>query len=174
MSRPALYRPFLFALLGITLVSKVAAGGSDSDKEQETVLENKSESACRESGFEKESLFCGVCERLVEVAKSEDQLRIDCQSCCRREEVSKTMKTYSAATLYVDQWIVESKYPMIYNFINEKMDKYAGFVKVKYHRKGFRPYFNIKDKKGKVIEKISIASWRTEDIEDFLDNEFTS
>lgn len=57
---------------------------------------------------------------------------------------------------------------MIGAFIDDKMSKYKSVVKVKPSR-GAKPYIKLLTAEQKSSEKISIESWKTEDLEEFLE-----
>ena len=61
-----------------------------------------------------------------------------------------------------------SRYPMISNFLKDKMSRFGSSVKLKPSR-GNTPYIKLRTAQKKSSEKISIESWKTEDIEEFLE-----
>jgi len=96
--------------------------------------ERKLLSTCNEIGFDPQILRCGTCDRINEVLHNEHLLE-SCLSCCVKEKEEESNQ-YSSAVLYVDDWTLQRQYPMIYNFVNEKLHKYKGILKVKYDRRG--------------------------------------
>lgn len=75
------------------------------------------------------------------------------------------MKVFPKATLVVCQWMVKD-YPHISEFISKKASAFKN-LNIKYQG-GARPTLHLKSTTGGTLETLSVSSWKTENLEEFL------
>eukprot|EP01097_Dermamoeba_algensis_P004209 TRINITY_DN2784_c0_g2_i1.p1 TRINITY_DN2784_c0_g2~~TRINITY_DN2784_c0_g2_i1.p1 ORF type:complete len:165 (-),score=41.88 TRINITY_DN2784_c0_g2_i1:124-567(-) len=120
------------------------------------------EAQCTEWGFGSD-LSCENCKKLGEVV-SDTELVSECNKCCREEENSKE-EVYSKAQLVVCRWQLK-EFPHIYEFVNKKLHQYKK-LELQFQQ-GRRPTLLMFDQKGQIAKTLSLSSWKTEEVEEYL------
>lgn len=93
--------------------------------------------------------------------------RDHCKECCQNDESNPLSKRYPKAVLEVCTCKFGA-YPQIQAFV--KSDRPAKFpnLSIKYVR-GLDPIVKLLDKKGDVVETLSINKWNTDTVEEFFE-----
>ncbi|CAO1297489.1 unnamed protein product [Diamesa tonsa] len=120
---------------------------------------------CKELGFIKSQLLCSSCDNLKDFGLEE--LKDHCQECCRKDSGTGGSRVYPKAILEVCTCKFGA-YPQIQAFV--KSDRPSKFpnLTIKYVR-GLDPHVKLLDKKGNVVETLSITKWNTDTIQEFFE-----
>ncbi|KAK9809222.1 hypothetical protein WJX72_011602 [[Myrmecia] bisecta] len=118
--------------------------------------------SCTDLGFTGTQL-CSDCVRLAKYVQ-DAELTSDCQSSCvESSSASSSTKKYSKAFLEIGRHML-SDFPHIETFVRKKAKDYKGLTVI--DRFGALPRLVLKA--GKDRETIRIDKWKTEHIEEFL------
>eukprot|EP00455_Lapot_gusevi_P005914 TRINITY_DN12526_c0_g1_i1.p1 TRINITY_DN12526_c0_g1~~TRINITY_DN12526_c0_g1_i1.p1 ORF type:complete len:145 (+),score=32.72 TRINITY_DN12526_c0_g1_i1:69-503(+) len=118
-------------------------------------------SNCLELGFS-ETLVCSACTKLEQFVKSSELLS-ECRKCCAEESGSQLKAKYSSARLEICTSLVY-RYPNVHEFIKNKAKQFPQ-LEIRY-TVGMAPTLFMSDKQTE--DSISVATWKTDTIEDFL------
>jgi len=120
---------------------------------------------CRELGFIKSQLLCSSCENLKDFGLEE--IKEQCIECCQKESGSSVARKYPKAVLEVCTCKFGT-YPQIQAFIKSERPSKFKKLQIKYLR-GLDPQVKLYDKKGNVVETLSITKWNTDTVQEFFE-----
>ncbi|EFJ30489.1 hypothetical protein SELMODRAFT_440387 [Selaginella moellendorffii] len=125
----------------------------------------RADKTCEELGFTGLAL-CSDCDAFAEIVKDQE-LELDCRKCCAEEnEESLSKLTFSGARLEVCMRKLMF-YPHVQTFIESKLEKFPA-VQAQY-RFNASPKLILLDEDGNEKETVRIDNWKTEHIEQFLE-----
>jgi len=129
--------------------------------------EEKSEDECAAAGFQKGVVSCATCTTVESVIG--DAAASECRGCCQGGEeaqsVAEKFENVARAVLVMCQWKAP-RYPMITAFLDGSAEEYRV---TKLNVWGAYPALRLYDDQDNLVGSIRIDSWKTEDIEEFLE-----
>ena len=112
--------------------------------------------------FDQETLVCSTCDLIEREHPELTSLASDCKKCCGKNEQSVL---YKSATLQLDprqkHW-----YPDLGAFIDDHANEFKERLTVKYASQS-RPVL-VMTKEGGGTDRVTVASWKTEQILQYL------
>ncbi|XP_070501710.1 selenoprotein F [Chironomus tepperi] len=121
---------------------------------------------CKDLGFIKSKLLCSSCDNLKEFGLEE--MKDHCYQCCQKESGgSGVNKRYPKAVLEVCTCKFGA-YPQIQAFIKSERPSKFKNLQIKYLR-GLDPQIKLYNKKGNVVETLSITKWNTDTVTEFFE-----
>lgn len=120
---------------------------------------------CRELGFSKSQLLCSSCDNLKDFGLEE--IKEQCIECCQKESGGSSGKRFPKAILEVCTCKFGT-YPQIQAFCKSERPSKFKNLEIKYLR-GLDPQIKLLDKKGNVVETLSITKWNTDTVEEFFE-----
>jgi len=124
-------------------------------------LTQAADQSCVELGFA-ETLVCSHCQQLKEYV-DDGELLAECSKCCIDDSATNQKVEYISAVLEVCQWKL-GRFPQIQAFITANINNHPN-LKLQYMR-GADPILRLKSLSQE--ETISLASWTTDNLEEFL------
>lgn len=124
---------------------------------------------CRSLGFTGLQL-CSDCEIMASYVKDEG-LKADCLSCCARGKEGRNTK-FSAAVLEVNLKQIGA-FPHIDGFVKNKAERFHPGLRLRDYYGAVFPRLILTPEGGGPKQTIQIEGWKTEHVEEFLDDKLT-
>uniref|UniRef100_A0A7S2S6W0 Selenoprotein F n=1 Tax=Mucochytrium quahogii TaxID=96639 RepID=A0A7S2S6W0_9STRA len=132
------------------------------------------EASCAELGFVIDALQCSTCERLEQALHGREMVDAfvgKCNLCCMENENKDGDAVYHTAVLEVHTQIATHRFPEIGNFLKDRARKFISSGKLKVKNKwNHHPELVLRDKNGAKASTVNVQSWKSEQLEEFLNN----